>query len=670
MSDFKSLIPLLDLDYPALAPVKARLAAGDEAGALAALIEHFRTRTSPTYLFDESDIAKFTDREVITEADEVMAHHIWGFDLGVEIDWHRNFTEDEARDPEWVWSMARQLYMVPLGRAYALTGDEKYAREWMAQLKSWSKAWPVGPYMEPLDPDMAFPGNHWRSIEAGMRMYCVWLPLLPYFRRSPSWDEEGWLVFLSGIHDHGEFLMTHFSNHKRCSNWLTMETTALFQVGVMFPEFKRAADWKQLGYRRLTHEVRYQFDHFGVHMERTPVYHLVAANAFLQGYRIATLNGIPVPPYMLPVLEQAAEYLMRLAKPDFSLPMVGDADRDSLLDRHADVSLYEGMNNSTDAIDLNEIRAFFRVMADITERKDFRWLATGRREGAPPVTHNFCMPDPGFHVLRSGWGPDDSFVMLSGTNLERGENRAHSHFDAAHMELQVRGQDILVDTGRFIYSNCAWQDWRNYFYSPNAHNTVAVDDHLVGTAPDTALNIRTVRTWLHRCDQSPEADLLEVSHNGYAYLEQPVFHLRRVLYVKPGVWLLDDVLTGMGEHEYRLHFNFAPGTLTPTTGLAYSYSRDGVTVSLTPLLADGLSAAVLEGMDEEGQRGGWVSYGYHKRVPAPQLTYTRQGAVPTRFLTAIVDQAHPAAVAISGKATGTLSVVVRGDGKEWRGTLG
>jgi heparan-sulfate lyase len=88
----------------------------------------------------------------------------------------------------------------------------------------------------------------------------------------------------------------------------------------MFPEFKEANKWKMLGYRRVTHEVGYQFDQYGVHMERTPVYHLVSAGAFLQAYRIAVLNGIPVPQYMLPVLERTAEYLMKLVKPDFALP--------------------------------------------------------------------------------------------------------------------------------------------------------------------------------------------------------------------------------------------------------------------------------------------------------------------------------------------------------------
>ncbi|MBN1579557.1 MAG: alginate lyase family protein [Anaerolineae bacterium] len=636
MVDIKTLFSRLDFTHPALAEARLRLAAGDEPGALRVVIDHFRTRTSPTYLFDESDIAAFDDKEVIQEADQICQHVIFGYALGPVIDWHFNPTIDSSRDPEWLWSLARHNFWATLARAYALTGDEKYACEFVSQLKDFVASWPMAPHMAEADSHMAFPGNAWRSIEAGIRIYTVWLPVMVYFRRSPSWDDEGWVCFLNALHDHAEFLCPHYSNHTHASNWLTMESTSLFQLGVMFPEFRRASEWKQLGYRRVMHEVRYQFDHHGVHIERTPIYHLVAAGAFLQAFRIATLNDIPVPPYMLPILEKSAEYLMLLLKPDLSLPMVGDADRNTLLDRRADPSLYEGMNLTTDPCDMNELRAFFRTMADLTGREDFRYLATCRQEGMPPAQKNYSLPDPGFHVLRTGWQDQDSYALVTGTQLERGESRAHSHFDAGHLELQVEGEDVLVDTGRFIYSNSAWHDWRDYFYSSQAHNTVGVDNHKMGDVPDTSSRIRCLRTFCHRFEPGPDVDLIEVSHNGYAFMEQPVFHLRRVIWFKPGVWLIDDVLTGTGNHTYNLSFNFAPRRLRADDRVpgAYIYHGDRVRMSLLPLLRQGLQSRVLEG--SLVPKGGWVSFGYAVKIPAPQLIYTRVGPAPARFLTALV----------------------------------
>lgn len=65
-------------------------------------------------------------------------------------------------------------------------------------------------------------------------------------------------------------------------------------------------------------------------MERTPIYHMVAAGVYFQCYRLCKLNGIPVPPYMEPTLEKSAQFIMSLVKPDLSTPMIGDADRDDL----------------------------------------------------------------------------------------------------------------------------------------------------------------------------------------------------------------------------------------------------------------------------------------------------------------------------------------------------
>lgn len=62
--------------------------------------------------------------------------------------------------------------------------------------------------------------------------------------------------------------MTHYSNHKKSSNWLTMESGTLLECGILFPEIK--SDWFMTGYRRVMQEVKYSFDNDGIHMERTP----------------------------------------------------------------------------------------------------------------------------------------------------------------------------------------------------------------------------------------------------------------------------------------------------------------------------------------------------------------------------------------------------------------
>lgn len=643
------MMELLDrLDYG----VSGLLRAGklyeskDYESCMDAVVEHFRTRKAPRYLFTVEDMKEFQDEEVLNEAGEVLEHKIYGHKFPGKIDWMFNPTADTSRDNEWSWSLFRHIYWQPLARAYVMTGDEKYTREFLHQMREFEAHWLAKPFMEDdtFETKFKFPGHAWRTIETAMRIYTSWLPCMEAFCRSESWGREDWVSFLTQICDHADFLMTHYSNHNRSSNWLTMESGALLQCGIMFPEIR--ADWKSVGYQRVMHEVKYSFDNDGIHMERTPIYHMVAAGVYLQCWQLCSLNGIPVAPYALPTLEKAADFLLSLVKPDFSTPMIGDADRNDLLTRRCDTSLYEGMNLTFDPKDLNEMRAYFRTLYRITGREDYLWLATGRREGRPPAERNFAYRDAGIYVMRTGWGEEDSYFHLHGVQLERGEKSTHSHNDTGHLELHIRGEDILTDSGRYIYNSSCWKDWRHYFLSAKAHNTLYVDDHEMGTVPGVT-RVRGVRTYCHRFEENDSFRIIDISHNGYVYREDPIYHRRRV--VQAGdVYVIDDQVTGLGlsEHDIRLYFNFAFGALTGRGEGRFSYvSGKKRHYDMTVKATGPVEYEILTG--SEDPIGGWLSYGYAIRKPIPQLAAKTRGPVPVRFVTVIKPEGRKAEPEVS-----------------------
>ena len=54
---------------------------------------------------------------------------------------------------------------------------------------------------------------------------------------------------------------------------------------------------------------------------------------------------------------------------------------------------------------------------------------------------------------------------------------------------------------------------------------------------------RKPRVKLREWHSTPEFDFLDAEHNGYLSLADPVGHRRRVIFVKPGYWILvDDLL--------------------------------------------------------------------------------------------------------------------------------
>lgn len=667
MDAMDQLISLMDFSHPALARAKALLDQGQKDACAEELVRHFRTRENPKYLFSMDDLRRNTDAHLLEDAQEVLDRKIYGYQFPGEIDWHFNPTDDAAHDNEWSWSLYRFIYWQPLARAYALTGDEKYPTEALSELKGFLKAWPLEDFLRDEEGYIArhqYPSYPWRHIETAMRLYTAFIPCLVAFRESAAFDAENWGVFLSAVRDHANFLVTHYTNHEKSSNWLTMETSALLQCAIMFPELKGADEWFRRGYQRVMHEMRYSFDNDGVHMERTSIYHMVAAIAYMQATRLCLLNGIPVAPYAKDTITRACEFIMRQIKPDFSNPMIGDADRNDLMARRSDTSLYEGMNLSMDPFDLNEMRAFFRQMAEWTGREDFRYFATGRGEGKAPAERNYAMTEAGIHIMRTGWGPEDSYMHIHGVQLERGEKSTHSHNDTGHFELQIAGEDILLDGGRYIYNQSIWKNWRHYFLSACAHNTLYVDDLTMGAVPGVN-RVRGVRLFLHRFEENERFAVIDVSHNGYVFTDDPIYHRRRAIRLEKDVYVLDDSVTGLGrnKHDFRLYFNFAPGRLTGE-GQAWAYETPKGRAYGVHALADApMTAVKLEGSEEP--IGGWVSYGYSLRVSAPQLQWRFEGPAPFRCVTVIA----PAGRAVSGHVTGDKAVIRISGGKDITLTL-
>lgn len=167
----QQIMDQIDLDCPGLEQAKALAEKGQADAAFDAVIAHFRTRTSPKYLFTIDDLRQLKDDRILQDAQEVLDRTIYSYHFDGEIDWHYNPTDDPAfstaHDNEWSWSLYRFIFWQPLARAYALTGDDKYPREAASELKGFMAAWPL----EDLLRDEAayieahkYPSYPWRHI--------------------------------------------------------------------------------------------------------------------------------------------------------------------------------------------------------------------------------------------------------------------------------------------------------------------------------------------------------------------------------------------------------------------------------------------------------------------------------------------------------------------------
>ena len=118
------------------------------------------------------------------------------------------------------------------------------------------------------------------------------------------------------------------------------------------------------------------------------------------------------------------------------------------------------------------------------------------------------------------------------------------------------GREFLVDPGTYDYFT--HPEWRAYFRSTAAHNTVRLD----GTEQSTPLGLFLWGSRAQaRCDAfepSASGGVVVGEHDGYARLAQPATHRRRVeVDAAAGRVLVQDEIDSAGTHDVEIPFPLA-----------------------------------------------------------------------------------------------------------------
>jgi hypothetical protein len=190
-----------------------------------------------------------------------------------------------------------------------------------------------------------------------------------------------------------------------------------------------------------------------------------------------------------------------------------------------------------------------------------------------------------------------------------------------------------VDPGTYCFRD--EPEWREYFRSTAAHSTVVVDGQSQAQ-PEGPFGWRSQpRVRIREWHSTPQFDFLDADHDGYKTLPDPVTHRRRVIFVKPGYWILVDDLSGAARHQVDLRFQF--GALDVALG-AHPWARaktaGGRVLWICPFPSAPVQPALIKG--ELSPLQGWISPQFGQRQPAPMLIYSFAVALPWRIVTLLL----------------------------------
>jgi len=586
----------LDLARPELSAVREAVEAGDLEAAKSAWAAYLRARRMPRWFemwYERPDPVP-PERANTGSADLALEHTFrWqgkNFFLGDDIDWSQNqMTEGEAATVEWNASLNRHGMFTALATAYWRTADEKYARKLVELWLDWIEDAPVLLYASGNSP------YHWawETLNTAVRASQSWPSALFRTLDSPAWTNDALVTVTKSFAEHARHLM----KHPTAGNWLTAESTGLYYIGVLFPEFKEAAQWRETGLQRLYEQMDTQVYPDGLEYELALGYGMWVLRNYSDVLDFAILNQRrdEVPQDWLDRIERMYDYVLYASMPNGIVP---------------------GLNDSGNV----KRRPYMeRAAGYFPERADFRWAATGGTEGEMPRETSRAFDYSGHYVMRTGWSPDDLYLLMDAGPFGSG----HQHEDKLTLILYAFGRMHLVDAGNYMYDKSRW---RRYVLSTRGHNTVRVD------GLDQHRRSRELRdTWVLDYPFEPlgnpwvagdDFDFVQGTYDaGYGDDNAlRVTHTRSVLFVKPHYWIVVDrfVPEDTATHEYEALFHLdADDAEVGDDGRVISVTQEGESrLAILPLPIGGVKVEVVKGVEEEPVQGwSWAALSHKGAIP-------------------------------------------------------
>lgn len=447
-----------------------------------------------------------------------------------EIDWRYM----PGNDPEFIYQFNRHRYFICLGQAYALTGDEKYAKTFVDLLVSFIEK-------EPITKEGST-GTTWRTIEAGLRGE-YWTKAIRYFKDSPYLTDEVIDLFYGSLLEHGEYLARSYSPYKLMSNWGVLENHGLFEIAMLVVEKEKREEWLEIAIERLKKEIMIQVMPDGVHWEQSPMYHNEVLHCYQDVLILALRNNIELPKIIHDKVKAMSYANVAAIKPNSHQVMQGDSDDTDIRDLIS-VSAYlfqdEVLKNA------GYYRLDYESVWDlgIVVAREYQRMFSKK-----PNFTSIALNDSGNYYMRTGWGEKDNYMHFHCGTLGAG----HGHSDKLHIDLFAHGEDILVDGGRYTY--VSGED-RYEFKDPTMHNTITVDDELFTVCKDSWECSKLTQPVKQNFYTSEKFDFVQGGHLGYMDMEPSVFLNRKIIHIKPNIYILVDEMYTSGEHRYQQYFHF------------------------------------------------------------------------------------------------------------------
>lgn len=559
----------VDLHRPGLEALREAVAREDWPAAAEAWAEYFRARETPSPHFRRDPWPQWIREHrpqlvapILAEADEIAAGRLTHdpFVMPVEggaggtIQW----LENPTKDTNYVCITGSYEFLNPLGRAYLLTGDERYAEAFAWVFGSWfDHQQAIREQQGGLGFDPIFrayyPGIRARVLTDNY--YCL--------AQSDAFTPELHVKVMKALLGAASWLRAANEPKYAVGNQQVAAVLGCGIVGLVFPEFRDAPAWVELCETRMREHMQQDFFSDGGHKELCTQYHKTVLRDV--GYVALTskVNGRPGlfdDPDAGPRLERAYEWLAKLVMPTGETPALHSAVFATDYAVHLELAARQ-----FGRAEFAWLAERFWQRGEVPSQKpafapdcymlaaplppappppgdanDASLAGEGGVVAEPPKWLSTHLADSGFAVMRTGWEADDRYLLVQ----YGWGNTGHAYPGALHLIYEANGELIASSPG-------SPRSYRHpaYKYCPTtpAHNVVTIDGASYPGRPAPGGHAEIV-------EDLPGAWLFSGYHEGYRKPIGVTIH-RDVVALKDGPVLIRDRVVGGREREAQWNFH-------------------------------------------------------------------------------------------------------------------
>lgn len=422
---------------------------------------------------------------ILKEAKQILEHKFdllgsGEVDLGEKIKWNEDFKSgfiwknqfykdikivdlNNNADVKVPWELSRFQHLFTLGKAYWITNNKKYYLECKEEIEEWIVENPV--YMSV---------NWTCAMDVAIRAV-NWIFFYWHFKDLIDNDKEFLNKFNNSLYNHGKFIYLNLEKGLGlANNHYLSDLVGLFYLGIYFNKLKNneVKRWLDFSKKELEKEMFVQNNKDGSNYESSTSYHRLVTELMFFPMILGEKNKIKFSQEYKKRLEKMFEFLAKIIKPNGKIPMIGDVDNGRLL-IISNYSSWE-VNDVRELLSLGGeyFNSFLLKSSGAIKKEDKLWIFTSLKEEQEKYyDESVKFENGGYYILRN----QGIYCFIRCGELSCRGQGGHSHNDQLSFELNIGGEDFIVDTGTGVYT--ADKNIRNLFRSTRLHNTIYIEGY-------------------------------------------------------------------------------------------------------------------------------------------------------------------------------------------------